>query len=52
MEITPATSAVGKVLCEVTEEATRTGIINEIWNEIQGDDDMIVRIDSNMLLAF
>ena len=48
VEITPAASAVGKVLLEVMEEATRTGMINEIWNDIGGDDDMIARIGSKI----
>ena len=48
VESTPATSVVSKVLYEVTEEATRTGIVNMIWNDMKGDDDIIVRIDSKI----
>ena len=48
VEITPAASAVGKVLCDGMEEATRTGMANEIWREIQGDDSLIARIESKI----
>ena len=46
MEITPTAS--GKVLCNVMEKATRTGVANEIWKEIQGDDNMVARIESKI----
>jgi hypothetical protein len=41
VEETPAASAVGKIIDEVVEEATITGIVENIWKELEEDNDML-----------
>ena len=44
VEETPPASAVGKIIDEVVEEATITGIVENIWKELEEDNDMLDRI--------
>ena len=44
VEETPTASAVGKIIDEVVEEATITGIVENIWKELEEDNDMLDRI--------
>ena len=41
VEETPTASAVGKIIDEVVEEATITGIVENIWKELEEDNDML-----------
>ena len=44
VEETPAASAVGRIVKEVVDEAAMTGMTDNIWKELENDEDILNRI--------